>query len=291
MSEEPGEIVVEDGVLREGFTQVPNGILRDPNLSVGAKLAYATLLSYAWQKDRCFPGQGTMATDMGVSEDSVNRYLKELVEKGFISAKRRGLKLTNLYTILARTRKSQNPEISGSRNLDLRVQEPDICGTNNTQIKKTQKKKTQSPYNPPTREENATPIQQPRKPTTQSDSGSRKEPQARSSAASAPTLPPALLRFVNLYPERLRLARSSDLLTAWQIATSEATEEQLFNALEKYKASWKWTKNGGQYILGIIRWLSEGWWKIEPEPAPNLAPGQPGYVHPKEKLGIWGKDF
>lgn len=42
------EIVGADPVTRHGFTQVPNFILTEPKLSVGAKLTYAMLLSYAW---------------------------------------------------------------------------------------------------------------------------------------------------------------------------------------------------------------------------------------------------
>jgi hypothetical protein len=44
-------------VLQGAFTQVPNFILKDPRISVGAKIAYAMFLSYAWQNDSCFPGQ------------------------------------------------------------------------------------------------------------------------------------------------------------------------------------------------------------------------------------------
>ena len=44
-------------VLADGFTQVPNFILKDPKISVGAKIVYAMFLSYAWHNDSCFPGQ------------------------------------------------------------------------------------------------------------------------------------------------------------------------------------------------------------------------------------------
>lgn len=43
------EIIGADLATRHGFTQVPNFILTNPKLSVGAKLAYAMLLKYAWQ--------------------------------------------------------------------------------------------------------------------------------------------------------------------------------------------------------------------------------------------------
>ena len=48
------ELVGGDPITRHGFTQVPNFILTKKELSVGAKLAYAMLLKYAWGDDACF---------------------------------------------------------------------------------------------------------------------------------------------------------------------------------------------------------------------------------------------
>lgn len=59
------EIVGADPVTRHGFTQVPNFILTKKELTVGAKLAYAMLLKYAWADDACFPGQLKVADDNG----------------------------------------------------------------------------------------------------------------------------------------------------------------------------------------------------------------------------------
>src|SRR5450631_1760831 len=72
------EIVGADLATRHGFTQVPNFILTKKDISVGAKLAYAMLLKYAWDNDACFPGQITLAQDMGAGERSVRTYLNEL---------------------------------------------------------------------------------------------------------------------------------------------------------------------------------------------------------------------
>src|SRR5580700_2294804 len=72
------EIVGADLATRHGFTQVPNFILTKKDISVGAKLAYAMLLKYAWYDEGCFPGQAKLAQDMGAGERSVRTYLKEL---------------------------------------------------------------------------------------------------------------------------------------------------------------------------------------------------------------------
>ena len=93
------EIVGADPVTRHGFTQVPNFILTNKDLSVGAKLGYAMLLKYAWGDDACFPGQVKLAEEMGGGERSVRRYLDELERAGFLEIEQRGLGKTNFYRL------------------------------------------------------------------------------------------------------------------------------------------------------------------------------------------------
>lgn len=134
-------IIVEDETLRAGFTQIPNAILRRPDVSAGAKLTYMALLSYAWQQGSCFPGQDRLAEDTGAGKRSVVRYLQELQVAGLLVVKRRGLGRTNIYTL---------PKLSGtSRSANLALQEmPKTTHqevpnwhTKNTQKKNTQKEK------------------------------------------------------------------------------------------------------------------------------------------------------
>ena len=93
------EIVGADLVSLHGFTQVPNFILTNKELSVGAKLYYAMLLKYAREKDYCFPGQQTLAEDIGSSERSVRTYQKELEDVGFLEVVQRGLGKTSIYKL------------------------------------------------------------------------------------------------------------------------------------------------------------------------------------------------
>ena len=99
------ELVGADPVTRHGFTQVPNFILTKADISVGAKLAYAMLLKYAWGDDACFPGQATLATDMGSGERSVRRYLDELEQVKLLEVVQRGLGKTNLYRLFLTVQK------------------------------------------------------------------------------------------------------------------------------------------------------------------------------------------
>jgi biotin operon repressor len=88
-----------DPIARGGFTQLPNFILKDSSLSVGAKVTYAMFLSYAWHNDSCFPGQERLAEDMGMSVSRVNEFIKALESAGLIEITRRGQGKTNLYKI------------------------------------------------------------------------------------------------------------------------------------------------------------------------------------------------
>jgi len=70
---EKNTVVVEDLALKSGFAQLPNFILTEKKLSAYAKLSYALLLSYAWQKDSCFPGQERMSNDLGASRQYLSK--------------------------------------------------------------------------------------------------------------------------------------------------------------------------------------------------------------------------
>jgi DNA-binding transcriptional ArsR family regulator len=90
-------VIHRDETTQSGFTQIPNNILLDPRLTCQARLCYAILKSYAWQKDNSFPGQAKLAEQMGLTDRSVRVYLTELVECGLVTVERRGVKQTNIY--------------------------------------------------------------------------------------------------------------------------------------------------------------------------------------------------
>ena len=92
-------LVFQDENLRHGFAQVPNMVLRDPLLSGNEKVLYALLLSYAWRNDECFPGQDTLAHDMGLTSRAIRQLLVKLKAKRLITWKRQGLGKVNIYMI------------------------------------------------------------------------------------------------------------------------------------------------------------------------------------------------
>src|SRR6202158_2964899 len=88
-----------DAATAMGFTQVPNFLLKSTKLSSGDKIAFAMLLSYAWQNDYCFPGQRRLADDLGLDERSIRRHLKALQTNGLLAIRQRGQGKTNIYEL------------------------------------------------------------------------------------------------------------------------------------------------------------------------------------------------
>src|SRR5436190_23488385 len=88
-----------DAATAQGFTQVPNFLLKSNKLSAGDKMTFAMLLSYAWQNDYCFPGQERLGEDLGLTERGVRNHLKSLEANGLLAIRRRGQGKTNIYEL------------------------------------------------------------------------------------------------------------------------------------------------------------------------------------------------
>jgi DNA-binding GntR family transcriptional regulator len=57
------------------------------------------LLSYAWNNNLVFPGQERMAADIGSSQPTIARAIKELQLAGWLEIERRGQGKTNIYVL------------------------------------------------------------------------------------------------------------------------------------------------------------------------------------------------
>lgn len=137
-------VIIEDEALQGGFTQIPNAILRRPDLSTGAKLTYMVLMSFAWQADQCFPGQEALAEAMGVTDRSVRTYVDQLVESGLVRIEKRGQGHTNVYHL--RRYDAQGRPLPDARPEKISGQERKLASgpdRKNLPGNKTQRKKTQ----------------------------------------------------------------------------------------------------------------------------------------------------
>ena len=110
------------------FAMVPRWIIRDPTLSHGAVRLYGVIMSYADNTDRAaFPSRKTIATDMGVSDRSITRFIKELEDRKILTVERRRNKRTgnfyaNHYVLqfdeVAETNQKPPEDTSGTRRVD-----------------------------------------------------------------------------------------------------------------------------------------------------------------------------
>jgi hypothetical protein len=96
-------VILQDESLKQfqgGFTAIPNRLMENADLSLDARMVYAMLLKFAWQKDFCFPPQDRIATDLGIGIRSVRTYLNEFREAGLITWKQQGLNRPTVYYLL-----------------------------------------------------------------------------------------------------------------------------------------------------------------------------------------------
>jgi len=74
----------------EPFAMVPTTVLRDPALSVYAKILFAILTTYANPKtSKCWPSMRRLSADAGCSKRTCQRAVSELESRGLIACERR----------------------------------------------------------------------------------------------------------------------------------------------------------------------------------------------------------
>lgn len=76
--------------LPEIYGIIDNEVMFDQNITFQARALYALLCAYADDQYQCHPGNERLARDLGCSEKTITRYIKELKEKGIIKRYQRG---------------------------------------------------------------------------------------------------------------------------------------------------------------------------------------------------------
>ena len=72
-------------IFHSGYGYIPKSVMRCKNISIQAKAIYAYLISFAGRKSEAYPSRKLMCYDLNVSQDTLNKYLKELIEQKLIS--------------------------------------------------------------------------------------------------------------------------------------------------------------------------------------------------------------
>ncbi len=66
------------------FVRVPNAILFDRQLSLGARVLYMILLSYDWQPGQPLPSDDTLMVTMQCDTEELSAFLHELKVHGLL---------------------------------------------------------------------------------------------------------------------------------------------------------------------------------------------------------------
>lgn len=104
----------DGAILRRGFTMVPNVLLENASLTMGARMTLMCLASFAWKGDP-FPGQERLGKMLGVTDRTVRDYLSELQREGYLKVSRRGRGRTNVYRIVQTAYLRSSPEDSSAQ--------------------------------------------------------------------------------------------------------------------------------------------------------------------------------
>ncbi|PJI07669.1 helix-turn-helix domain-containing protein [Clostridium sp. CT7] len=103
--------------MNGNFTIVQNKDITS-DLSNGAFRLYILLQSYCYgnQKHTCYPSQATLSKQLNRTTRTIQRYLKELEDKGYIEKKRRG-SISNIYKMLKKViQQKVNKAVNSAKN-------------------------------------------------------------------------------------------------------------------------------------------------------------------------------
>lgn len=115
------------------FTQVPNYLIRNREITDAVLRTYIVLKSFKYGKGNVFPSQQTLADIQGKSKKSIIDHLKVLKAKKIIDYKRRGYSQSNLYTFI-------NEENYTSIVKESSPDKPQNLHSNNTELNHTESK-------------------------------------------------------------------------------------------------------------------------------------------------------
>lgn len=96
------DIIKGPEINSAGYGIVPKLAMQDRELNIGAKAVYAYFCSFAGAGDTCFPSREKICCDLGVSKNTLTKYITQLVRQGFISVeqtKGNGRFSNNVYTL------------------------------------------------------------------------------------------------------------------------------------------------------------------------------------------------
>ena len=89
-------------INRNGYGTIPKSVMQDQDQSISAKAVYSYFCSYTGAGDTCFPTRNKICFDLGIANNSLTKYLKELTTNGYLmveQVKENGRFSHNVYTL------------------------------------------------------------------------------------------------------------------------------------------------------------------------------------------------
>lgn len=239
---------------------LPAFMLKEQNISLGAKVLYSLLCNYASDKDHCWPSQTLLARELGHSVSSVKNWLAELKRARLIAVRRCAyrssvyvlLRPQNLPAASATNRTGREELPHNSQNLAT-AYEPKSGYLNNK--KKKKKRNTSIPPLPPSASAKASCAAH----------ASRIKSRGGGDFLSANSI---FERLWQAYPrkEAKELARAA-WHRLWRYRQLPALDV-LLAALDRFRASTVWLKEHGRFIPQLVNWLKGQRWQ---DAAPDVA--------------------
>ena len=96
------DIIKLQGIFENGYGFIAKKVMKDKNLNVISKAIYSYICSYSGKGQDAFPSQKLICFDLGISKDTLSKYMKELKNKNYITVKQskeEGKFARNIYTV------------------------------------------------------------------------------------------------------------------------------------------------------------------------------------------------
>lgn len=99
------KVIIEKGnILSDGYGLMPRLVARDRWLTVGARMLYSYLSSFAGINGTCFPTRDLICYELNISKDTFTKYKNELELSGYVKVhknkSKQGKMQNNIYEIV-----------------------------------------------------------------------------------------------------------------------------------------------------------------------------------------------
>lgn len=227
---------------------MPDFILSNKILSMGAKCLYAMLAKHSYNKSTCFPMLSTLAKELDCSAKSVVRHCKELVEEKLLLVYcdvngKRTFRLLMPQTAMDKMSTAKNfsqPKDNLSSTLDKMSTIRNY--NNNTYNTPPQVSVTKVSQVAPVAQAPVAPVQ---KINTQSNGG---------------VCDSDFQKLWEAYPKKEQLGFAEKAFARLKASQEFPKLEVLLNAIEYFKTTHQWQKENGRFVPSLSNWLNAKSW-------------------------------